>query len=598
VSAARSGPAARSEPAARAVRSARSEPPESGGPFRDGPPGQDGLTIPAAARSGRGARAFILASTLWLALTGAWLARHTYDDVYIAARYAENLAAGQGMVFNAGDRVEGASDLLWVLVLALLRKVGIPVVAAAKIIGVVLVSAVPLVVFLAGRALPGAPGGGLVAAVFCAMSAPLAFWAGNGLEAGAQAFVVMLAVLMALRETGTGFPAAAPVFLAAALLRPEGVALSVPYLGLLWWRVCRGRISARAGTLATVIILGGVVAVTAFRLFYYGDPVPNTWWAKEANPALWTIGRGTDYLTDFISESGGWMLVFLAVIPLACAGIPPAPAAGIPRASGPSGNPGPVAPATPPAAGEASPCSNPAGGGALLVAGTLAMQVAFILCSGRDWMEGYRFMVPVIPLLCLLVGSGAALVHGALGRALAPRRLAVVAALAGALFAFVSLRGLLGLDGRMQQYGKSIASGHAALAEWLRGAVPAGTLLAIGDGGLVPYATGLPSVDLQGLTDRFIARHGPLEGARHVLLERRPGVLVLRLKVREPAPGVLMHHSPFQVDGCIAGDPALERDYVFLRAWPYGPDYDLHVYVRRDLAKAPARRTGPLKGLY
>jgi hypothetical protein len=460
-------------------------------------------------------------------------------------RYAENLAAGQGPVFNPGERVEGASDLLWVLVLAGLKKAGLPALASAKAVGVALVAAVPLVAYRAGSSLPGAPLGGLVAAALCALSGPLAFWAGNGLEAGAQASVVLLAVLLGIGDVARarGFPAAAPVFLVAALLRPEGIALSVPYLLLMWGRARRDIPARGPAVAATALLAGGMAAVTAFRLLYYGDPVPNTWWAKEANPALWTLGRGTGYLADFVGDSGGWMVVLLGVLPLA----------------------------------RSAPV--------LLVAGTLAVQVAFIMYSGRDWMEGYRFVVPVVPLLALLVGSGASLAHGALARAMSPRSLGAVSALAFALILGVSVRGTLALDGRMRSYAASIASGHSALAGWLKEAVPAGTLLAIGDGGLVPYLTGFPSVDLQGLTDRFVARHSPLKAALHVLNERRPGILVLRMKVREPAPGVFLHHSPFQVDGCIARDPVLGRDYVFLRAWDYGPDYDLHAYVRRELVR-------------
>lgn len=37
------------------------------------------------------------------------------DDAYIGYHYAENLVHGQGLVFNPGERVEGYSDLLYVL---------------------------------------------------------------------------------------------------------------------------------------------------------------------------------------------------------------------------------------------------------------------------------------------------------------------------------------------------------------------------------------------------------------------------------------------------------------------------------------------------
>jgi hypothetical protein len=39
------------------------------------------------------------------------------DDAYISYRYAENLARGQGLVFNRGERVEGYSNFLYVLMM-------------------------------------------------------------------------------------------------------------------------------------------------------------------------------------------------------------------------------------------------------------------------------------------------------------------------------------------------------------------------------------------------------------------------------------------------------------------------------------------------
>src|SRR5688500_1706387 len=39
------------------------------------------------------------------------------DDAYISYRYARNLADGAGLTFNPGERVEGYSNLLYVLLL-------------------------------------------------------------------------------------------------------------------------------------------------------------------------------------------------------------------------------------------------------------------------------------------------------------------------------------------------------------------------------------------------------------------------------------------------------------------------------------------------
>ena len=40
------------------------------------------------------------------------------DDAFITYRYADNLRAGKGLVFNPGERVEGTSSLLFTIMLA------------------------------------------------------------------------------------------------------------------------------------------------------------------------------------------------------------------------------------------------------------------------------------------------------------------------------------------------------------------------------------------------------------------------------------------------------------------------------------------------
>ena len=53
---------------------------------------------------------FVVQAALW------W--QWTIDDSFISYRYAANLAAGHGLVFNHGEWVEGYSNPMWVLILA------------------------------------------------------------------------------------------------------------------------------------------------------------------------------------------------------------------------------------------------------------------------------------------------------------------------------------------------------------------------------------------------------------------------------------------------------------------------------------------------
>ena len=57
--------------------------------------------------------AALCAGAVAWALHLGWLA----DDAFISFRYSRNWANGEGLVYNAGERVEGYTNFLWVAVL-------------------------------------------------------------------------------------------------------------------------------------------------------------------------------------------------------------------------------------------------------------------------------------------------------------------------------------------------------------------------------------------------------------------------------------------------------------------------------------------------
>ena len=62
----------------------------------------------------------------------AWLA----DDSFVSFRYAWNLVRGHGLVYNAGERVEGYSNLLWTLLMAGGMSLGVTPELASKALGI------------------------------------------------------------------------------------------------------------------------------------------------------------------------------------------------------------------------------------------------------------------------------------------------------------------------------------------------------------------------------------------------------------------------------------------------------------------------------
>src|SRR5688572_18435361 len=74
----------------------------------------------------------LLAASLLLTLQYAWL----LDDAFVYYRYVDNLLyLDRGLVFNAGEHVEGYSSPLWCLLLVPLRWIGLDWWTVVRVLG-------------------------------------------------------------------------------------------------------------------------------------------------------------------------------------------------------------------------------------------------------------------------------------------------------------------------------------------------------------------------------------------------------------------------------------------------------------------------------
>ena len=64
-----------------------------------------------------------------------------------------------------------------------------------------------------------------------------------------------------------------------------------------------------AFALPVVVLL---VPWLAWKLFYYGDLLPNTWWVKGVEPSVWRIGAGVRYLSASLFEPPFPVLLLIA----------------------------------------------------------------------------------------------------------------------------------------------------------------------------------------------------------------------------------------------------------------------------------------------
>jgi len=127
-----------------------------------------------------------------------------FDDAMISMRYARNLAEGYGLVWNpGGDKVEGFSNGLWMLFMALIHLLPLEISKTSVVVqaaGAACLAANCIVVHRLAALLPGATARvALAAAVVTGLYLPLNAWGWLGTEVAPLTLLVSLAAATALR---------------------------------------------------------------------------------------------------------------------------------------------------------------------------------------------------------------------------------------------------------------------------------------------------------------------------------------------------------------------------------------------------------------
>ncbi|HEV3169706.1 MAG TPA: hypothetical protein VGZ32_05185 [Actinocrinis sp.] len=276
----------------------------------------------AAIRWARGWVWAILPSLVWCYL--AWRRRWITDDGLIAARTVRQILAGNGPVFNAGERVEANTSTLWTWLLAAGSWLsGADVYAVMIWAGLVLAPLGLLFALLGARRLHGraALGRPLVPVGALVVLALPPFWdfATSGLE---ESLIFCWLGLSWWLLTGLSLDASsarrayALAFTAGLgwLVRPDMALATVCFLAALF-------IAARPSLRRSAVLLAVAAAVPVgyqlFRMGYYGMLVPNTAIAKEASATNVTLGMR--YLGNFLSPYRLWVpaLLIAALTPFA-----------------------------------------------------------------------------------------------------------------------------------------------------------------------------------------------------------------------------------------------------------------------------------------
>lgn len=422
-----------------------------------------------------------------LAAIAAWIVRFVQDDAFITYRYARNFARGEGLVFNPGERVEGYTNFLWTVMHWLPERYGWSSPVFSQLVGIVLMVATVAVTLRFARRIFGSESFAFLVALTLLANMTFLAYATGGLETMQQTLLVtsvaalLLPVVDAPRAHVVGRRVGAGLCAGLAVLTRMDSAVLIAvwvlvYLVVQWRR--ETETTRRTSTLLASVVQIGVPAALlvlpwfVWKLDYYGNLLPNTFYAKSAGNPIVPPLYGLFYLAVFFFSYAAFLLIgrfrrhrrelfavpgvaqALAVVPVWC---------------------------------------------------------LYICVVGGDFME-FRFMVPILPVLAMVA---AYLVNRY-------RRTGTQVALIVVLLLFSATHRVMPtlvpypvltfteLSHWPNESTTTWKGKGEFLAEQFPGGpdVPGQPVIAVAPLGVLPYFADLETVDMLGLTDPVTARTG------------------------------------------------------------------------------------------
>ncbi len=421
-----------------------------------------------------------------LPLAAALVAHSLYfdfvsDDAYISFVYSRNLAEHGQLVFNLGEHVEGYTNFLWTVLLALGMKLGVAPDLAARVLGTAFgIATLPLAARLCALLRGKRSAWDWLPATLLVASSGYACWCSGGLETMLFTFTFVLAVE---RLWAGHFVASGAAFAACAMTRPEGIllfGLAVLHRAASERRVLPTRDEWRWA--AAFVCL--YVPYFAWRYWYYGDLLPNTAYVKTGgtpSPAYSAQmhAQGAFYVWQWATQSKA---LYAAPLALAALWLRPRFAS--------------------------------------FAWLTIAVYLVYAWRVGGDFMGLHRFVMPLFVLVAILAALGLAEISCLAAERLQVRGIVVGAVLAAALLVpFALTQAQLSRESQVARADNGIdRPGFLRIYAHDRGLLGArlrelglreDELSWVGGVGVQPYFGRMRAYDVFGLVSRQVAHEVP-----------------------------------------------------------------------------------------
>lgn len=378
------------------------------------------------------------------------------DDAYVSFVYARNLWEGNGLTFNPGERVEGYSNFLWVILCTLAGKEHIPF--FAQFMGFSFWLADILLVYLLAKKMK-LEVWALAPALLTALDLRCAIWSVEGLETSFYLFGILLTFFL-YDCRGTKSLWFVPA-LATAMTRPEGASVFGAVAFHRFYSLVKQKERPKRGDfIALCSFIVFFLIYNLWRLTYFRSGIlPNTYYARGGTG---NILLGVLYLAYQLWCGFGPLALVLVFMALAGIKV---------REKG-------------------NACEKTAPAFWLLI-GT-----AVVIFTGGDWMPNARFLVPLLPFVYIYCAYFAR----------SKRKMGM------ALFCLLLVTNITSAtiyevrDSFWKRWARNQASFYMPVAEWLKTHTAQGKKVVLSDVGYITYYSRIRAIDTLGLTNKHLAR--------------------------------------------------------------------------------------------
>lgn len=431
-----------------------------------------------------------LAVTVIFLLALGFHNRFILDDAFISFRYAENFAQGHGLIWNIGDTepVEGYTNFLWTLLMVPAAALNVNPIFWSMFLGFIFGSGTLLFTYYVSLRITRSRFAALLSVVLLGTNYTYSSYITGGLETQLQTFLVIVSAYVSIvlldrssdaKPARILYPLLSILFSLAVLTRLDSILICIVLFLALSRSIYTSQECFNEKLIkVAMLIMPGVFIVGSWLLlkyFYYGDILPNTYYVKAAGKL--SLLRGLFYTASFFFDYGLFPFLVLAAFYFRKVFLK--------------------------------------FNFTIILVSSIFIWILYVIKVSGDFME-FRFFVPIMPFLYILVTISILFMPG-----WKERTTSVIFLLSLSFFHAVTFTGSRGIESIRQLNAHIVDENQdwqkvgCVLGDIFSGASPS-VVISTTAAGAIPYYSKLPTIDMLGLNDKWIARSG-------VIIDDRPG---------------------------------------------------------------------------